>query len=151
MGKHQFLNQFEFYSERLSANAWLWYYRPVGAPVFTTSTVANRKALTELLADPDKAAKEYVRSLSSQANVAAAQAALDEASIFKKKSSQPDWDPGGSTNNIGKVKRELDRARNIDFEIRMKTGNLERAKELSELLRKAPFDAEAWLQTNFPS
>lgn len=151
MGKHQRLNNFEFYSDRLSATLWLWYFRPVGAPVFVSNQSVNRKSLLALLSTPSAAIDEYTCRLTAQANVPAAQAALSEAVTFKKKSSQPDWDPGGTTNNLGKVKRELDRARDIDFELHVKETRLQRAQELTALLLATPFDGSAWLRKNDPT
>ena len=105
---------FEYRCERFSvADGWVisWYFRPVGAPFETHFRGVDGKALKAdletLLAAPNRAMAYYREDIVRQGDVAAAEARLKDAERRYEQLNAPDYDPGGSTNNPGRVVRAL--------------------------------------------
>lgn len=133
------LNGFEFQKETFLLGGSFrhcWYFRPVGskhwvnymAPLKTKTLKAE---LLAFLGDASKAAAYHRASLDRQADVSAAELALRQATAFHARVNSPEWDPGGNTNNPGRVARALNEAAGSAQAIL----DAERALERSRALR----------------
>ncbi|WP_175212911.1 hypothetical protein [Achromobacter aegrifaciens] len=93
--------------------AWIWHFRPVTCELFVEyhrpGGLKMRKADIELfLSQNGQAITYYEENLSRQGDVRVAKQALAFARAQYERRQQPNCDPGGSTNNSGKVARILD-------------------------------------------
>lgn len=91
---------------------WTWYFRPAGCELFVQyhllGGVKTRKADVEFFIDQGETATSYYEeTLAKQGDVAAAKDALAVAKAQYERTRQPDYDPGGRTNNPGKVSRVI--------------------------------------------
>lgn len=138
-------NGFEYQSENVFGH-WSWYFRPTGGPTLFISAPGPKTAFLDFLAATEQAMAFYQERLAKTADVAAAQSRVErlEAALLATKS--PSWDPGGSTNNPGKVERALRSAAGLPAEIESAKREVDLARRLSDELQAHPFDADAWLK-----
>ena len=149
MTKVRSKNGFEYYGEQMFCT-WYWWYRPIGAK--TSINLPGSKAKMEAhLNAPMLALNHFQASLDEIADVAGAQARLTRAQAYNAAVSSPEWDPGGRTNNPGKVARALQAASHSKDGISTANHSLERAIAMRELLTTTPFDVAAWLDLYHPS
>lgn len=115
---------------------WTWYFRPVGCELFVQyhrpGEVHTRKADVEAFIDQGKDATRYYEdTLAHQGDVAAAMEALAAAKAQYARTRLPDYDPGGSANNPGKVSRVM----NANFRLVPDAeARLEHAQKIAEVL-----------------
>lgn len=142
MSKIKVHKGFEYYSENIFGH-WHWSYRPTGAQWFT-SAPGPKDAFLALLAKPAEALDYYLVRQQRAQDVEAAMAQLAEAEAFHAHVSSPDYDPGGNTNNPGKVaraSREAGQSRSKIEEARLR---VLAATRLKEEFSSEPFDEQAW-------
>ena len=131
-------NGFEFYCEQFWEFV-TWYFRPEGAEVWVVYSDplqirTTRKEGDALLADPERAKAEYQRRVERMANVEAAEQHLAELERQRARTQDPSWDPGGRTNNPGKVARALKRASELPSRIEAAKRAIEEAKRIRAIL-----------------
>lgn len=112
-----------------------WLYRPVGTRNWVqyqeVGKLRTLKAdLVRFLANRAQAVAHHEAKVRSAADVEAATRALERAIAFDAQVSAPGWDPGGLTNNPGKVQRALRDAAASKDAIKAAETALERAKAL---------------------
>jgi len=91
---------------------WTWYFRPVSCELFVEyhrpDGVNTRKADVEAFVDQGAAATQYYnQTLAQQGDVEVAKVGLEAARAQYARTRMPDYDPGGSANNPGKVSRVM--------------------------------------------
>ena len=109
------LNGFTYWQQRYLVNgSWAadWYFRPVGAELDVhylrpSASKTLKVGVETFLADAAAAMEYYQSALARRGDVAAADANLENAKARYARSQEPDYDPGGNTNNPGKVARVM--------------------------------------------
>lgn len=115
---------------------WTWYFRPAGCELFVQyyllGGVKVRKADVEAFIDQEERATQYYEeTLAKQGDVAAATDALAVAKAQYERTRLPDYDPGGSANNPGKVSRIIEANFRLVPDAEAK---LERAQKIAAVL-----------------
>lgn len=115
---------------------WTWHFRPANSLLFVQYNQINnlkvRKADIEAFINERQDALEYYdKKIAEQADVPAAEEALIAARSQYERTLLPDYDPGGNTNNPGKVARVISTNSRLipDAEAR-----LEHAKKIAAIL-----------------
>lgn len=142
------LNGFEYYSEN-NWGSWTWFFKPTGGPFFTSAEGPKAKFIA-FLGNPEKAIAVYQQRLWSAMDVEEAVTELARAKSFHESVSSPDWDPGGNTNNPGKVARAIREAAASGTRVIAAERALAAAQEWRCRLAKEPFDLEGWKQVWLP-
>lgn len=135
-------NGFEFYSENIFGN-WHWSFRPVGTAWFTSAPGPKDKFMA-LLAKPEEALDYYLVRRRMAQDVETAKAQLVDAEAFHARVSSPNYDPGGNTNNPGKVARASQEASQSKAKIDAAHQRIKDATHLRQLFEAEPFDEQAW-------
>lgn len=104
-------NGFEYYCERFFYD-YTWYFKPKGCaygvecPSIDFGKV-KKNNVEEFLNDAEKAHLYYKETLHRLGDVAAAEKNVEFALAAVERTKSPDYDPGGSTNNPGRVARAM--------------------------------------------
>lgn len=109
------LNGFTYWQQRYFVNGFWgadWYFRPVGAEIDVhylrhSASKTLRVGVETFLSDAAAAVEYYESALARLGDVAAAEANLENAKARHARAQVPDYDPGGNTNNPGRVARVM--------------------------------------------
>ena len=114
MGKTYLRSGIEYQGEKLFLAGgwqWTWKFRPAGCELFVTYDTpegsTTRKIDLETMIDDGRAQSVYDATLGRRGDVAAAEARLALAQERFARTLDPESDPGGSSNNHGKVARVM--------------------------------------------
>lgn len=114
MGKTYLRSGIEYQGESffLGGNRlWTWKFRPEGRELFVTydkpDGITTRKIDLETMIDEGCAQTLYDAALAKRGDIAAAEARLALARERFARMMDPEYDPGGSSNNPGKVARVM--------------------------------------------
>ena len=143
------LNGFEYYSEN-NWGHWSWFFKPIGGPFYTSGEGPKAKFLA-FLGKPEDAMAAYQRKLRTAVDVEAAVRELSRAKAFHASVNNPDWDPGGTTNNPGKVARALRDAAASGESLAAAERAVATAQEWRTQLTKEPFDIASWKASWLPA
>lgn len=99
-----------------------------------------------LLAMQAEALDYYLARRQQAQDVEAAIAQLADAEAFHARVTRPDYDPGGNTNNPGKVARAAQEAGQSKAKLEAANQRIQDATHLRQLFAAEPFDDRAWRQ-----
>ena len=112
MGKSYLRSGIEYQGEKFFSGGawqWTWKFRPAGRELFVTydkpEGITTRKIALESMIDEGRAQSVYDATLERRGDVAAAEVRLALAQERFARTLDPEYDPGGSSNNPEKVAR----------------------------------------------
>jgi hypothetical protein len=134
-------NGFTYWRRQYTLNgSWAadWFYRPAGADLdvqyFRPDGRKTLKADVEaFLAGASEANEHYQVTLARRGDVAGAEEELERAKARYEHSKSPDYDPGGNTNNPGKVARIIREDANV---VPFAEARLADARRVAELMAR---------------